>query len=83
MNLDQGLGRFLTSGFFLYRNLKSYLLLASSLSHIITKGEYQLKIIVAAVNAKPREEIIKISLSGEWFDDDKEMLKKGVVLELI
>jgi hypothetical protein len=55
----------------------------SSLSHIIAKGEYHLKITVAAVNAKPIEEIIKISLSGEWFDDDKEMLTKGVVLEIV
>jgi hypothetical protein len=55
----------------------------SSLSHVITKGEYRLRIIVAAVNAKPREEILKIVLSGEWYDDDDEMLRKGVVLEHI
>lgn len=55
----------------------------SSLSHIVTKGKYYLKIIVAAVDAKPQEEIFKISFSGKWFDDENDMFKHGIVIELM
>jgi len=55
----------------------------SSLSHIITKGKYRLKIVVAATNAKPKEETFKISFSGKWFDDEDQMLKHGVEIELV
>ena len=55
----------------------------SSLSDVITKGKYYLKVIVAAVDAKPREVVFKISFAGKWYDDELEMFKHGVVIELL
>ena len=55
----------------------------SSLSDIITKGEYLLTIVVAAMNAKPKEHKFKIWLSGKWCDNESDMFKLGIKIDLL
>lgn len=55
----------------------------SSLSDVITKGKYRLHLIVAAVNAKPKQSVVEISLSGQWHEQESEMLEHGVTIKLI
>ena len=55
----------------------------SSLSDIILKGEYLLTIVVGAMNAKPEEHKFKIWLSGKWYDNESDMFKLGIKINLL
>lgn len=55
----------------------------SSLSDIILKGEYFLTIVVGAMNAKPEEHKFKIWLSGKWCDNESDMFKLGIKIDLL
>jgi len=41
-------------------------------------GTYLLRVLVAASNATPRAFNLAISVLGDWYDDEAEMLSKGV-----
>ena len=47
-------------------------------SSSLEPGTYRLRLLVAASNAKPRSIILKISVLGDWYDDEAEMLSKGI-----
>lgn len=50
-------------------------------SYLVPMGTYHLKIIVAAANAKPIEKTWEIILTGDWYDDEKEMLgRQGILI---
>jgi hypothetical protein len=49
-------------------------------SHILESGTYRLELRVAAANAKPRLELLEVTLTGNWFDDQAQMFSKGVGL---
>ncbi len=51
--------------------------------HIIGPGEYELDILVAAENAKPRKETLAIRLTGKWYADETKMLRDGVGASLV
>lgn len=55
----------------------------TSLSDMITKGEYILTIVVAAMNAKPKKKTLYIQLSGKWFDNEHEMFDYGIKIKLV
>lgn len=55
----------------------------NTLSHLIPLGVYRLVILVAAANAKPVRKILEISLSGEWYDDERTMLEEGINIRLL
>ena len=46
--------------------------------HLVGPGRYQIKIQVAASNCKPIEKTFEINLQGRWYDDEDEMLERGV-----
>lgn len=54
----------------------------TSLSHLLRPGRYELDLRVAAANAGPIERTLHIGLSGEWYEDDREMLGRGITLSL-
>jgi hypothetical protein len=41
-------------------------------------GDYRLWLRIAASNAKPEDVCVRISLPGDWYDDEEEMLSHGV-----
>jgi hypothetical protein len=46
--------------------------------HIVGPGEYRLKILIAAQNARRREQTVFISLKGSWDADETRMLQNGL-----
>lgn len=51
--------------------------------HVLSKGMYRIKFVVGATNAKPKQKTLQINLSGNWFDDEENMLKTGINIEII
>ena len=51
--------------------------------HVLGFGIYRLEIIVAASNVAPLTETVEIDHSGEWFDDEDDMLDKGTKVHVI
>lgn len=50
-----------------------------TLSHLWPPGTYELKLVAGASNAKPKEYSIRLTLTGEWFDDEERMLTTGIL----
>lgn len=55
----------------------------NTLSHLVPLGVYRLVILVAAANAKSVRKTLEISLSGDWYDDERTMLKEGISIRLL
>ena len=54
-----------------------------SLSHLFPFGTYRLAVLVAAANVKPIKETIEITLTGDWYDDEDQMLSEGVGVRML
>jgi hypothetical protein len=52
-------------------------------SHLLPFGTYHLTIIVAASNATAVEKKLEITLTGDWYDDEQEMLGQGIGIRLL
>ncbi len=52
-------------------------------SHIIGPGEYQVDVLVAAENVRPKKQTVAISLRGPWDPDETKMLRDGVGIRLL
>jgi hypothetical protein len=50
-------------------------------SHILTPGDFKIRILFAANNLKPVQKIYCISIKDNWTDDTKEMLGNNVSIE--
>jgi len=48
--------------------------------HIVAPGDYQLDILVAADNVRPKRGLVTINLRGPWHTDETTMLRDGVGL---
>jgi hypothetical protein len=46
--------------------------------HIVGPGSYELDLLVAADNVRPRRATLSISLQGTWYGDEERMLRDGV-----
>jgi len=55
----------------------------ATFSNVISPGEYQLIIKIAAANARPKEVKLKLNFNGNWFDDEVEMYSKGIGIQII
>jgi hypothetical protein len=51
--------------------------------HLVGPGTYNLKLMVGAANAKPKEYNVEINFQGQWYDDETEMLRDGFGLRII
>lgn len=47
-------------------------------SYLIPPGKYHLVLLVAAANAKPIKKTLEITLTGDWYEDEKRMLGEGI-----
>ena len=52
-------------------------------SYLVPAGIYRLYIVIAAANAKPVEEKLEITLTGDWYDDEQEMLSQGIGIRIL
>ena len=50
--------------------------------HLLPAGTHRFHIKLTADDAKPQTKMIEVNLSGEWFDDAKEMCSQGVTVVL-
>lgn len=55
----------------------------STYSNVISPGEYQLVLQIAAANAKPKEVKLSLNFTGEWFNDETQMYSKGIGIQII
>ena len=53
---------------------------ASSLSHLVRSGKYELRLVASASNAEPVFASFEIYLSGEFYDTEEDMFGKGLTI---
>lgn len=54
----------------------------NSLGHLLGPGFYQLSLVLAAANFPPREYLLEIHITGDWFDDEARMFGEAIRLRL-
>jgi hypothetical protein len=52
-------------------------------SYLLPFGTYRLIISVAASNAKADRKTLEIRLTGDWYDDEQEMLEQGIDIQVL
>jgi hypothetical protein len=52
-------------------------------SYLLPFGTYYLTLIVAAANVKAITKTLEITLTGDWYDNEQEMLGQGIGIRLI
>lgn len=51
--------------------------------HLIEPGVYRLRLALAAANALPKEYVLEINFTGDWYDDEARMLRDGFGMRLV
>ena len=54
-----------------------------TLSYLVPFGTYRLVIVVSAANAKPVTKTLEITVQGDWYDDEGQMLKEGLAVQVL
>jgi hypothetical protein len=54
----------------------------NSCGHLLEPGFYRLTLMLAAANAPPREYLLDMRITGDWYEDEARMLAEGVRLHL-
>ncbi len=54
---------------------------SNTLGYLQPSGGYYLEILVAAENSKTLPVKIRIKTDGDWFDDEEQMLKSGIIFK--
>ena len=55
----------------------------SSLSHLISQGQYRLELKIAAANSTPVTKTTEINLTGQWYAAENKMFSDGIGLKEI
>jgi hypothetical protein len=55
----------------------------TTLSNLLPNGAYRMVIIVAAANAKAVRKTLEFTITGDWYDDEQQMLGQGIGIRLI
>lgn len=55
----------------------------NTLSHLIPPGTYRLLVRIAAANCRPVARTIEMTITGEWFSDEKRMLSEGIGIKVL
>jgi hypothetical protein len=50
----------------------------ATLSHRLPPGAYRIQLLVAAANSRPAAVSISLTITGEWFADERQMLSRGI-----
>lgn len=54
----------------------------NSCGHLLGPGFYRLSLVLAAANSPPREYVLDIRITGDWFEDDARMFGEAIRLRL-
>jgi len=49
-------------------------------SSLLAPGVYRLELRVAAANSRPVSKMLEISVTGQWFDEEKKIFAEGIGL---
>jgi len=55
----------------------------NTFSYLLPPGTYRLKLVLGAANAATVTKWVEIIHTGEWFDDEKQMLRDGLQIRLL
>lgn len=50
----------------------------NTLSDVLAPGVYRIELLLAAANARPKRKVLEITVTGDWFDDDRKMFADGI-----
>ena len=50
----------------------------NTLSNVLPPGTYRLQLNLAAGNCRPVTRVVELTVTGEWFEDEDAMLRKGI-----
>jgi hypothetical protein len=53
-----------------------------SQGHLVKPGTYQLELRIAAANARPVIKQLEFTCTGKWFDDETDMFREGIGLNI-
>lgn len=51
--------------------------------HLAEPGTYHLTLLLAAENSRPREYVLELVLSGDWYDSEEEMFRNGFGMRVL
>lgn len=54
-----------------------------NLGSLIPSGTYRIELLIAGTNVGPISKTIEITLTGKWYDDEKQMFRDGVSLRML
>lgn len=52
-------------------------------SYLLPHGKYRLKLIIAASNSRAKKKTLEINLTGNWYDEEDQMLGEGVRVQIL
>lgn len=52
-------------------------------SNLLAPGTYRLELQVAAANSAPMQKVVEITVTGQWFADERKMFQDGIGLRVI
>jgi hypothetical protein len=52
-------------------------------NHLVLPGTYRLTLNIAAANSSPITKVIELTLTGDWFDDQRRMFSDGVGIKIL
>jgi hypothetical protein len=52
-------------------------------SYLLEPGTYRLHIIIVGQNALPESKIVEISFTGDWYENQEEMFRDGVRINIL
>jgi hypothetical protein len=55
----------------------------NTLSHLLAPGTYRLVLRVAAGNSLPMTKILELTVTGKWFDNERQMFQDGIGLRVV
>jgi hypothetical protein len=51
--------------------------------NVLVPGTYQLKLLIAGSNCRPKVYTVQITLDGRWFEEREKMLQDGVIMKIL
>jgi len=51
--------------------------------NVLVPGTYQLKLLIAGANCRPKAYTVQITLFGKWFEEREKMIQDGVLMKII
>jgi hypothetical protein len=56
---------------------------ATDRNYLLPPGSYRLVLELAAKNARPIRRTLQITVTGNWFADERQMLERGIAVRVL